>query len=64
VLVLAREVDAPSTMQGVKNVVSRLMRYFLAAIGGATAIMLLFYFADQGVLGISRASVDPRWSWQ
>jgi hypothetical protein len=28
------------------------MRYFLAAIGGATAIMLLFYFADQGVLRI------------
>ena len=33
--------------------VSRLMRYFLAAIGGATAIMLLFYFADQGVLGMA-----------
>jgi hypothetical protein len=28
------------------------MKYFLAAIGGATAIMLLFLFADQGVLGM------------
>jgi hypothetical protein len=27
--------------------------YFLVAIGGATAIMLLFYFADQGVLGMA-----------
>ena len=34
--------------------VSRLMRYyFLAAIGGATTIMLLFYFADRGVLGMA-----------
>ena len=49
-LMLAREVAFYHA--GVKNVVSRLMRYFLAAIGGATAIMLLFYFADQGVLGI------------
>ena len=32
------------------KVVSRLMKYFLAVIGGAIAIMLLFYFADQGVL--------------
>ncbi len=30
-----------------------LMKYFLAAIGGATAITLLFYFADQGVLAMA-----------
>jgi hypothetical protein len=39
-------------------VVSRLMKYFLAAIGGATAIMLLFYFADQGVLGMAAKYAD------
>jgi hypothetical protein len=39
-------------------VVSRLMRYFLAAIGGAIAIMLLFYFADQGVLGMAAKYAD------
>ena len=38
--------------------VSRLMRYFLAGIGGATAIMLLFYFADQGVLGMAAKYAD------
>ena len=38
--------------------VSRLMRYFLAAIGGATAIMLLFYFADQGVLRMAAKYAD------
>ena len=39
--------------------VSRLMRYyFLVAIGGATAIMLLFYFADQGVLGMAAKYAD------
>ena len=38
--------------------VSRLMRYFLAAIGGATAIMLLFYFPDQGVLGMAAKYAD------
>lgn len=38
--------------------VSRLMKYFLAAIGGATAIMLLFYFADQGVLGMAAKYAD------
>ncbi len=32
---------------------SCLMKYFLAAIGGATAIILLFYFANQGVLGMA-----------
>ena len=35
-----------------------LMKYFLAAIGGATAIMLLFYFADQGVLGMAAKYAD------
>jgi len=39
-------------------VVSRLMKYFLAAIFGATAIMLLFYFADQGVLGMAAKYTD------
>src|SRR5215469_11159899 len=34
------------------------MRYFLAAIGGATAIMLLFYFADKGVLAIAAKYVE------
>src|SRR5215469_960591 len=34
------------------------MKYFLAAIGGATAIMLLFYFADQGVLGMAAKYAD------
>ena len=39
--------------------VSRLMRYyFLAAIGGATTIMLLFYFADRGVLGMAAKYAD------
>ncbi len=38
--------------------VSRLMKYFLAAIFGATAIMLLFYFADQGVLGMAAKYTD------
>jgi CHAP domain len=41
-----------------KKVVSRLMKYFLAAIGGATAMMLLFYFADQGVLGMAARYAD------
>jgi len=35
-----------------------LMKYFLAAIGGATAIMFLFYFADQGVLGLAAKYAD------
>jgi CHAP domain len=39
-------------------VVSRLMKYFAAAIGGATAIMFLFYFADQGVLGMAAQYAD------
>jgi hypothetical protein len=34
------------------------MKYFLAAIGGATAIMLLFYFADQGVLRMAAKYAD------
>jgi uncharacterized protein (TIGR02594 family) len=34
------------------------MKYFLAAIGGATAIMLLFYFADQGVLATAAKYAD------
>jgi hypothetical protein len=34
------------------------MKYFLAAIGGATAIMLLFYFADQGVLATAARYAD------
>jgi hypothetical protein len=55
---LAREVIARLLPPGVKNVVSRLMKYFLAAIGGATAIMLLFYFADQGVLGMAAKYAD------
>ena len=38
--------------------VSRLMKCFLAALGGATAIMLLFYFADQGVLGMAAKYAD------
>ena len=39
--------------------VSRLMKYFLAAIGGVTAISLfLFYFADQGVLAIAAKYAD------
>jgi hypothetical protein len=38
--------------------VGRLMKYFLAAISGATAIMLLFYFADQGVLGTAAQYAD------
>ena len=37
---------------------SRLMKYFLTAIGGATAIMLLFYFANQGVLGMAAKYTD------
>jgi CHAP domain len=39
-------------------VVSRLMKYFLAVIGGATAIIFLFYFADQGVLAIAAKYAD------
>ena len=38
--------------------VGRLMKYFLAAIGGATAIMLLFYVADRGVLGMAAQYAD------
>jgi hypothetical protein len=34
------------------------MKYFLAAIGGAIAIMLLFYFADRGVLGMAAQYAD------
>jgi len=34
------------------------MKYFLAAIGGATAIMLLFYVADRGVLGMAAQYAD------
>jgi hypothetical protein len=34
------------------------MKYFLAAIGGATAIMTLFYFADQGVLATAARYAD------
>jgi CHAP domain len=34
------------------------MKYFVATIGGATAIMLLFYFADQGVLGMAAQYAD------
>jgi len=35
-----------------------LMKHFLAAIGVATAIMLLFYFADQGVLATAAKYAD------
>jgi hypothetical protein len=35
-----------------------LMKYFLAVMGGATAIMLLFYFADQGVLTMAAKYAD------
>jgi uncharacterized protein (TIGR02594 family) len=35
-----------------------LMKYFLAALSGATAIMLLFYFADQGVLATAAKYAD------
>jgi uncharacterized protein (TIGR02594 family) len=41
-------------------VVSRLMKYFLAAIGGATAIMLLFYFPEQGVLRMAAKYADDK----
>jgi hypothetical protein len=34
------------------------MKYLLAAIGGATAILCLFYFADQGVLGMAAKYAD------
>jgi hypothetical protein len=34
------------------------MKHFLAAIGGLAAIALLFYFADQGVLGIAAKYAD------
>jgi hypothetical protein len=34
------------------------MRYFLAAIGSATAIVLLFHFADQGVLATAAKYAD------
>ena len=39
-----------------------MMKYILAAIGGATAIMLLFYFADQGVLAMAAkyTEVEPK----
>jgi hypothetical protein len=38
------------------------MKYFLAVIGGATATMLLFYFADRGVLGTAAkyANDEPK----
>ena len=45
-LMLPREVRAPRYDAEVIKLVGRLMKYFLAAIGGATAIMLLFYFAE------------------
>jgi hypothetical protein len=35
-----------------------LMKYFLAAIAGATAIMLLLYFADQGLLATAAKYAD------
>jgi CHAP domain len=35
-----------------------LMKYFLAAIGGAIAIMLLFYFTNQGVLVVAAKYAD------
>jgi hypothetical protein len=35
-----------------------LMKAFLTAIGGATAIMLLFYFVDQGVLATAAKYAD------
>jgi hypothetical protein len=35
-----------------------LMKYFLAAMGGATAITLLFYFGDQGVLAMAAKYAD------
>jgi hypothetical protein len=41
-----------------QKVVSRLMKYLLAAIGGATAIMALFFFADQGVLATAARYAD------
>jgi uncharacterized protein (TIGR02594 family) len=34
------------------------MKYFLAAMGGAAAIMLLLYFADQGVLATAATYAD------
>src|SRR5215469_18169774 len=34
------------------------MKYFLAVISSATAIMLLFYFADKGVLAIAAKYVE------
>jgi hypothetical protein len=34
------------------------MKYFLAAIGSATAIMLLFYLTDRGVLGTAAQYAD------
>lgn len=34
------------------------MKYLLAVIGGATALMFLFYLADQGVLGVAAKYVD------
>jgi hypothetical protein len=43
VLMLPREVRG-FYHAGVKKLVGRLMKYF--AIGGATAIVLLFYFGD------------------
>jgi hypothetical protein len=36
----------------------RLMKYFLAAIGGTTAIMLLFFLANQGVLPMAAKYAD------
>jgi hypothetical protein len=34
------------------------MKYFLAAIGGAKVIMLLFYLTDRGVLGTAAQYAD------
>lgn len=34
------------------------MKYLLAFIGGATALILLFNFADQGLLGVAATYVD------
>jgi hypothetical protein len=56
---LALEIRAPSNMRD-NNVVGRLMKYVLAAIGGAAAIMILFYFANQGVLGMAAKYADDQ----
>jgi hypothetical protein len=42
----------------IKKLVGHLMKYFLAAIGSATAIMLLFYLTDRGVLGTAAQYAD------